>query len=93
MAIRAVPLAVAGAVGVAHGVVLGRFPGGPFGGGEGQPLIFVTYGVVSASPLAAGIVLDLFKVDPQISESLMYAGSALTGSFGGQLLAERMELL
>ena len=84
MAIRLVPTAIAGGVGIAHTVMLSTIKPGPTPFDGLGTLMLVTVG-----PLAAGIALDLFRFNPDITEGLMFSGAALTGQLGGVALGIR----
>ena len=71
MAIRFVPLAIAGGAGVVQGNVATR----DANGFSGLPTA-----VASVAPLVAGIGLDVLGFNRDISEGLIFSGAALTGT-------------
>ena len=88
MAIRIFPIGIAGGTGLIHGIARKNdvAQGRANPDGSSMPGRFPLALILEAAALGGGVVADIMRFTPDISESLILTGAALLGDRGGNAI-------
>lgn len=88
MAIRIFPIGIAGGTGLIHGIARRNDVAQNRANPDGSPMPgrFPLALVLEVAAFGGGIVADIMRFTPDISEPLILGGAALLGSRGGQAI-------
>jgi len=88
MAIRIFPIGIAGGTGLIHGIARRNDVAQGRANPDGSPMPgrFPLALILEAAAFGGGIVADIMRFTPDISEPLILGGAALLGSRGGSMI-------